>query len=63
MAGSEKNQRLGDYLVSTKGGKMVRALIPPPLPPSPPVQRGFAHAVTGPVFYLTRECGNVAIER
>lgn len=38
MAEVEKNQRLGAYITSTEGGETVRAFVPPPLPPSPPVQ-------------------------
>lgn len=38
MAETNKNQRLGEYLTSTEGGEIVRALVPPPLPPNPPVQ-------------------------
>lgn len=38
MAEVQKNQRLGEYVISTKGGETVRAFVPPPLPPNPPVQ-------------------------
>jgi len=34
----ERNQRLGTYITSTDGGETVRAFVPPPLPPDPPVQ-------------------------
>jgi len=34
----ERNQRLGTYITSTDGGEAVRAFVPPPLPPDPPVQ-------------------------
>lgn len=33
----QHNQRLGRYAVSLKGGETVRAFIPPPLPPVPPI--------------------------
>jgi Fic family protein len=33
----QSNQRLGSYAVSTWGGEAVRAFIPPPLPPTPPI--------------------------
>lgn len=32
------NQRLGRYVVSVSGGEKVRAFVPPPLPPTPPVR-------------------------
>jgi Fic family protein len=35
--GSAKNNRLGTYALSSVGGKSLRAYIPPPLPPDPPV--------------------------
>ncbi len=38
MAEVERNQRLGTYLTSSEGGETVRAFVPPPLPPDPPVQ-------------------------
>src|SRR5450631_3031166 len=34
----QQNQRLGRYSVSTFVGESVRALVPPPLPPVPPVR-------------------------
>lgn len=34
----EKNPRLGRYEATAVGGEVVRAFVPPPLPPSPPVQ-------------------------
>src|SRR5689334_2031184 len=34
----ERNQRLGTYITPTDGGETVRALVPPPLPPDPPVR-------------------------
>jgi Fic family protein len=35
---TQRNQRLGRYVVSVSGGEEVRAFVPPPLPPSPPVR-------------------------
>ncbi len=32
------NQRIGRFIVSTVGGETVRAYVPPPLPPTPPVR-------------------------
>jgi Fic family protein len=32
------NQRLGRYVVTHAGGETVRAFVPPPLPPVPPIQ-------------------------
>jgi Fic family protein len=32
------NQRMGRFIVSTVGGETVRAYVPPPLPPTPPVR-------------------------
>src|SRR5580704_15971129 len=32
------NQRLGTYMVSSTAGETVRAFVPPPLPPVPPVR-------------------------
>src|SRR6266851_849504 len=32
------NQRIGRFLVSTIGGETIRAYIPPPLPPEPPIR-------------------------
>lgn len=37
MAEETQNQRLGTYAVSTLGGETVRAFIPAPLPPVPPL--------------------------
>ena len=38
MEEPENNQRLGEYFVSSSGGETVRAFVPPPLPPVPPVR-------------------------
>ncbi|MEK7408058.1 MAG: Fic family protein [Acidobacteriota bacterium] len=38
MAWREVKPRLGAYVVSTVGGERVRAFVPPPLPPRPPLQ-------------------------
>src|SRR5690242_8351120 len=38
MAKMKKNQRLGDYIRSKGGEETVRAFVPPPLPPRPPVR-------------------------
>jgi len=40
MAEAEKNQRLGEYILSSLGGETVRAFVPPPLPPVPPLRLG-----------------------
>ena len=32
------NHRIGRFVVSTAGGETVRAYVPPPLPPAPPVR-------------------------
>lgn len=32
------NARLGHYIVTAAGGEQVRAFVPPPLPPNPPLQ-------------------------
>src|SRR5437762_12361372 len=37
---ADRSQRLGRYAVTKAGGEDVRAFIPPPLPPNPPVQLG-----------------------
>ena len=37
MAESSTNHRIGEYVTSTVGGETVRAFVPPPLPPNPPV--------------------------
>jgi Fic family protein len=37
-AANDKNSRLGRYIVKTYGEESVRAFVPPPLPPSPPVR-------------------------
>ena len=34
----EQNQRLGRYVVNSYGNETVRAFVPPPLPPVPPVR-------------------------
>ena len=34
----QRNQRLGRYLTREAGGEIVRAFVPPPLPPDPPVR-------------------------
>ena len=34
----DQNSRLGRYIETVAGGEMVRAYVPPPLPPSPPLQ-------------------------
>jgi Fic family protein len=38
MAEHQENQRIGTHVVSTFGGERVRAYIPPPLPPVPPIR-------------------------
>jgi Fic family protein len=38
MAEVYNHQRLGEYIPLTAGGEIVRAFVPPPLPPHPPVQ-------------------------
>jgi len=38
MARADRKSRLGTYIVSTVGGERVRAFVPPPLPPKPPLQ-------------------------
>ena len=35
---TDKNPRLGRYIVKTYGEEIVRAYVPPPLPPNPPVR-------------------------
>jgi len=35
---ADQESRLGTYLVSTVAGEQVRAFLPPPLPPSPPLR-------------------------
>lgn len=35
--GNPANQRLGRYVESSFGGELVRAFVPPPLPPEPPI--------------------------
>jgi len=37
MAGPEPNQRLGRFVETTIAGEIVRAFVPPPLPPAPPI--------------------------
>ena len=37
---AQNDQRLGSYAVSTTAGEAVRAFIPPPLPPVPPIRLG-----------------------
>ena len=37
-AAKDHSQRLGRYIVKTYGEESVRAFVPPPLPPSPPVR-------------------------
>lgn len=37
MADSELNQRLGRFVEMPIAGEMVRAFVPPPLPPAPPI--------------------------
>lgn len=37
MAGHPLNARLGRFVETSLGGEVVRAFVPPPLPPSPPV--------------------------
>ena len=32
------NQRVGGYVTSADSGEIVRAFVPPPLPPAPPLQ-------------------------
>jgi Fic family protein len=34
----QRNQRLGRYVISTTHGESVRAFVPPPLPPIPPLR-------------------------
>ena len=34
---NEKSSRLGSYISTTTAGETVRAFVPPPLPPDPPV--------------------------
>ena len=38
--GNTANPRLGRYEKTAVGGEVVRAYVPPPLPPSPPIQLG-----------------------
>ena len=38
MAGTEKNPRLGRYVVKKFGDELFRAFIPPHLPPKPPIK-------------------------
>ncbi len=40
LAVETTNARLGTYVTSTAGGENVRALVPPPLPPEPPLALG-----------------------
>src|SRR5450759_2227828 len=35
---ADRSKRLGTYAVTTTGDERVRAFVPPPLPPEPPVQ-------------------------
>ena len=35
---ADRSKRLGTYVVTTTGDERVRAFVPPPLPPEPPVQ-------------------------
>lgn len=35
---AEENRRLGRYIVKTYGDESVRAFVPPPLPPDPPIR-------------------------
>lgn len=35
---ADRSKRLGTYVVTTTGDGRVRAFVPPPLPPEPPVQ-------------------------
>ena len=37
-AAEDENSRLGRYIVKTYGEEIVRAFVPPPLPPNPPVR-------------------------
>jgi Fic family protein len=37
MAETEPNQRLGRFVETAVAGEMVRAFVPPPLPPAPPI--------------------------
>jgi hypothetical protein len=37
MVDPETNQRLGRFVETPVAGEMVRAFVPPPLPPSPPI--------------------------
>lgn len=37
MADSEPNQRLGRFVETPVAGEIVRAFVPPPLPPAPPI--------------------------
>lgn len=37
MAGPEPNPRLGRFVETPVAGEMVRAFVPPPLPPAPPI--------------------------
>jgi Fic family protein len=37
-AAEDQNSRLGRYIVKTYGEEIVRAFVPPPLPPNPPVR-------------------------
>ncbi len=38
MARSPRNPRLGRYIETASSGERVRAFVPPPLPPEPPIQ-------------------------
>lgn len=37
MNNNNKNQRLGKFIETPAGGEIVRAFVPPPLPPCPPI--------------------------
>ena len=37
MVDPERNQRLGRFVETPVAGEMVRAFVPPPLPPAPPI--------------------------
>ena len=39
-----QNQRLGAYVETSAAGERVRAYVPAPLPPKPPLDLGQVHA-------------------
>jgi hypothetical protein len=58
---ASENQRIGRFVVSMFAGETVRAYVPPPLPPTPPVRLGrpaasvlrvFQYAKTHPILSI-----------